>query len=107
MSWNEYWVLLVGCGITILICRTAPLFLLKERELPQHVIAALGFIPPAAFAALVANDVFNPGMFDMGFWPAGAIVCAALVVALVALKTRSLVWCAVCGVAVYAALLLL
>ena len=32
MSWGEFWVILVGCSITILVCRVLPLFLLKGRE---------------------------------------------------------------------------
>ena len=65
---------------------------------------ALGFIPPAAFAALVANDLLNPGMFDAGVWPAAIPLVAAVASALVAVKTKSLLWTAVAGVAVYAAL---
>ena len=87
-------------------CRVLPLFLLKGRQLPGSVERALGFIPPAAFAALVANDLFSPGMFDAGLWPAAAPLVAALVVCVVACKTKSLLWCAVAGVASYALLTL-
>ena len=74
MSWDEFWFILIGCVLSMWACRVIPLFLLKGRELPPRVAQALGFIPPAAFAALVA------------------------------VKTRSLLWTAVAGVAVYAAL---
>lgn len=107
MSWNDFWIILVTCGITMLICRVAPLFLLKGRELPGDVIQALNLIPPAAFAALVANDILAPGMFAEGLWPAGAVICAAIIVVVVAIKTKSLIWCAVAGVASYAILLLI
>ena len=36
----------------MLACRVIPLFALKGRSLPEGVERALGFIPPAAFAAL-------------------------------------------------------
>lgn len=107
MSWGDFWIILITCGITMLICRVAPLFLLKGRELPETVIRALNLIPPAAFAALVANDILTPGMFADGIWPAGAIICAALIVVVVAVKTKSLIWCAIAGVASYAILLLI
>lgn len=107
MSWEEFWIILASCGVTMLVCRVAPLFLLKGRELPDGVITALNLIPPAAFAALVANDILTPGMFAQGIWPAGAVVCAALIVVLVAVKTKSLIWCAISGVASYAILLLI
>ena len=106
MSWDEFWIILVSCGATMLICRVAPLFLLKGRQLPERVILALNLIPPAAFAALVANDILSAGMFAQGIWPAGAIIVASLIVVIVAIKSRSLLWCAVAGVVSYAILLL-
>lgn len=107
MSGTEFWIVLVCCAITMLICRVVPLFVLKGRELPENVSLALGFIPPAAFAALVANDLLTPGMFDAGLWPAAAPLVAALVVIVVARTTKSLLWCAVAGVVVYALLLMI
>ena len=91
----------------MLACRVLPLFVLKGRELPPRLSEALGFIPPAAFAALVANDLLSPGMFDAGLWPAAAPLVAALVVVVVARLSKSLLLCAVAGVAVYALLVVL
>lgn len=107
MTWPEFWVVLIACGVTMLACRVLPLFILKGRELPPKLKRALGFIPPAAFAALVANDLFAPGMFDAGLWPAAIPLVAALCVVVVAAKTKSLLWCAVTGVAAYALLSLI
>lgn len=99
MGWGDFLVVFACCAVTMLVCRTVPLFALKGRQLPEGVERALGFIPPAAFAALVANDLLTPGMFDAGLWPAAAPLLAAGVVALVAWRTKSLLWCAVSGVA--------
>ena len=66
MGWGDYFIVLGCCAITMLVCRVVPLFVLKGKELPEGVGQALGFIPPAAFAALVANDLLTPGMFDAG-----------------------------------------
>ena len=66
MTWSEFWIVLAACGVTMLACRVLPLFLLKGRELPPMLKRALGFIPPAAFAALVANDLFVPGCSMQG-----------------------------------------
>ncbi len=107
MSWEEFWVILGVCGACMLVCRVLPLFLLKGRSLPEGVTRALALIPPAAFAALVANDLLSPGMFDAGLWPAAIPLVAAAVVAVVAAKTGSLIWCAVAGVGSYALLSLL
>ena len=104
MGWTEFALIGIGCALTILIFRTVPLFALRGRELPGWLSQALAFIPPAAFAALIANDIFSPGMFDAGVWPAAIPLVAAVASALVAVKTKSLLWTAVAGVAVYAAL---
>ncbi len=154
MSWQEFWIIFVCCALTMLACRVLPLFLLKGKELPDGLNRALGFIPPAAFAALVANDLLAPGMFAEGLWPAAipfakgkelpdglnralgfippaafaALVAndllapgmfaeglwpaaipfaAAICVVVVALKTKSLLWSALTGVAAFALLLLI
>ena len=52
MGWGDYFIVLGCCAITMLVCRVVPLFVLKGKELPEGVGQALGFIPPAAFAAL-------------------------------------------------------
>lgn len=106
MSWSDFFIVLLCCMVTMLACRVLPLFLLKGRELPEAAARALGFIPAAAFAALVANDLLAPGMFDAGIWPAAAPLVASAVVVVVARKTGSLLWCAVAGVVAYALLLM-
>ncbi len=91
----------------MLACRVVPLFVLKGRSLPEGVERALGFIPPAAFAALVANDLLAPGMFDAGLWPQAAPLVASAAVVVVACTTKSLLWSAVTGVVAYALLTLI
>lgn len=107
MSWSEYWIIFLTCAVLILACRVIPYFMLKGRELPETVKRALGLIPPAAFAALVANDVIDPGMFNAGLWPAGAILVASVCVIIVAVLSKSLLWSAIAGVVIYAILLLI
>ncbi|MCH3968184.1 MAG: AzlD domain-containing protein [Atopobiaceae bacterium] len=99
---------LYGCVlVVILACRCVPLLALRGRALSPRVSEALGLIPAAAFAALVANDLLTPGMFDAGLWPAALPLVAAGIVVVVALRTRSLLWCAVVGVVAYMALMAL
>ena len=107
ISWTEFWIVFGTCAITMLACRVLPLFLLKGRTLPPRVEEALGYIPSAAFAALVANDLLTPGMFSAGLWPAAAPLMAALIVVVVARLTKSLLWSAIAGVAAYALLLMI
>ena len=84
MTWEEYFIVLGSCMVTMLACRVLPFFLLKGRSLPDAVERALGFIPSAAFAALVANDLLSPGMFAAGIWPAAMPLVASAVVVVVA-----------------------
>lgn len=107
ITWTGFWIVFVTCALTMLACRVLPLFLLKGRELPERVREALGFIPSAAFAALVANDLLTPGMFDAGLWPAGAPLIAALIVVVVARWSKSLLLSAIAGVAAYALLVMI
>ena len=60
MSATEFLIFYVCVLAVILACRCVPLLTLKGRELSPRVSEALGLIPPAAFAALVANDLFDP-----------------------------------------------
>ena len=62
---------------------------------------ALGYIPPAAFAALVANDLISPGAFDAGLWQGLIPWIAAAGVVAVAIKTKSMLWCCVSGIVFY------
>lgn len=79
----------------------APAFALRGRTLSPRITEALGYIPPAAFAALVANDLVNPGAFDAGLWPALVPWIAATGVVAVAIKTKSMLWCCVSGIVFY------
>lgn len=106
MSWEKFFIVFGCCVLTMLACRVIPLFLLKGRELPEDVSRALGFIPPAAFAALVANDLFNLEALASGSIESLVPLIAALPVVAVAWFTKSLIWSVVTGVAAFAALIL-
>lgn len=104
MTMQEFLLVYLVCLGTMLLCRCAPIFSLKGRQLPENLQAALNLIPSAAFAALVANDLFKPTMFDNGVVDGLIPLLAAAVVIVVARKTHSLVWCAIVGVIAYALL---
>lgn len=107
MSMADFLVVYGLSFLTMLACRCLPIFVLKGRELSQGVQDALNLIPPAAFAALVANDLLSPGMLDAGLWPGQLPLAAAAIVLVVARTTKSLIWCALTGVVAYALLLML
>lgn len=101
MSTSQFLVLWLTSFAFILACRVVPVVALRGRPLSPRVVEALGYIPPAAFAALVANDLLSPTMFDAGAWTGLMPLVAAGVVVLVAWRTRSMLWCSVAGVAAY------
>ena len=101
MSTSQFLVLWLTSFAFILACRVVPVVALRGRPLSPRVVEALGYIPPAAFAALVANDLLSPSMFDAGLWAGLMPLVAAGVVVFVALRTRSMLWCCVAGVAAY------
>jgi branched-subunit amino acid transport protein len=101
------------------VCRIAVVLLLKDRKLPKRLEQTLTYLPPATFAALVANDLIkleawnslaqsaSPRELWAGIVPALLPLIAAAVVVVIALKTRSLLWCCLGGVSCFALLLLL
>lgn len=99
MSGASFWVFYAFALGSMLTFRCVPLFVLKGRELPPRVVEALGLIPPAAFAALVANDLFSP-VAELSVVP----FLSAAAVVVVARKTGSLIWCALVGMGAYAVL---
>lgn len=105
MNAHECAVLCLSVLATMLLCRCVPLFLLKGRELSPRAKEALNLIPPAAFAALVANDLIQPDAFASSWWEGVLPLVAAVPVLIVAKKTGSLIWCAVVGMVCYALLL--
>ena len=107
MSWMNFAIIVGLCAATMLISRIVPLFLLKGRELPPKLEQALNYIPPAAFAALVVNDLFTLELLHAATWREYIGLIASIPVIIVALKTRSLTWCIVTGVGCFGILLLI
>ena len=107
MTFVDFLIIVGACLITMLLCRVTPIFALRGRQLPQGVVRALGLIPPAAFAALVANDLIGPAMFQNGVLPGMIPLLSALVTFVVGYATKSLVWCIVAGVGSYGLMMLL
>ena len=107
MSTSSFLIIYLCCLVTMLLCRCVPLLALKGRTLPDNLVRALNLIPPAAFAALVANDLFSPGMFDAGMWQGLMPLAAAVLTMAVGYLRKSLVLCIVVGVGSYGLMMLL
>ncbi len=105
MSTHEFLILYACVLASMLACRCIPLFVLKGRSLSPRLTEAIGLIPSAAFAALVANDLFQPATLSSDLVLGLIPFVAALPVLLVARKTNSLIWSALIGMVAYAILL--
>lgn len=101
MSTQEFLIIWGISFAVIQICRVVPVFTLRGRALSPRVTEALSYIPPAAFAALVANDLLSPTMFAAGLWPGLMPIVASAIVVVVAWRTHSMLGCCVAGVAAY------
>lgn len=107
MTVQEFLIIWGISFAVIQLCRVAPIFTLRGRALSPRVTEALGYIPPAAFAALVANDLLSPTMFDAGIWAGLMPLVASAIVVAVAYKTRSMLGCCITGVVAYVLLSLI
>ncbi len=102
MPWIDFWIILSLTALCTLLSRILPVALFANRELPASVMSSLEYIPVAAFAALVANDLFTPEVLLAGLLPAALPFIALVPVVVVALKTKSMALCIVVGVATFA-----
>lgn len=107
MGVNEFFILWLCILVPMIVFRCLPILALKGRELPERVSRAVGLIPAAAFAALVANDLVQPATLVADPRSALLPLVAAAIVAVVAAKTKSLIWCVVAGMASYGVLMYL
>lgn len=101
MTINEFLNIWVVSSAEIATCRVLPALVLRGRPLSYRITEALGYIPPAAFAALIANDLYSAQASAIGLWANIMPLIASMAVLLVAKKTRSMIWCCVAGVASY------
>ncbi len=101
ITWSEFLILLVCLVAAMTASRILPLMLLKGRKIPHTAARMLSLIPPAAFAALVVNDVTSPYFQAHDTSAFLVALLAALCVGITAYFKRSIVLCAVVGLVAY------
>ena len=109
MPWSEFLIIFAICAGSIILFRVVPMIALAGRELSSGVETALSYIPVAAFAALIANDLFKPDVWATAASPWVVLMpfLAAIPVVICAVKTKSLALCIVVGCGTYALLMLI
>lgn len=98
MSGPTLWLVLVAAGVVTFALRLSFIALAGKVELGALPRRALGLLPAAALAALVAPAVFyQQGTLDVS--PGNERLLAGAVAALVAWRTRSVLLTVACGMA--------
>jgi branched-subunit amino acid transport protein len=102
------WLLIVAMGALTLALRASGILLLGPRGIPDVVRRALRFVPPAVLAAIVLPELLRKGAAAAAPGEAAALaglasafdparVIAGACAALVAWRTRSVVWTLLVG----------
>lgn len=88
------WGLIVGVGLISLLLRASSLVLLRGRPLPEALTRALPLVPAAVLSALILPDVVvQHGQLHL----LSVRPLVALVAALVAWHTNSVLWTLITG----------
>ena len=96
---NTLWLAMIGLGILTFLTRLSFIALLERWQAPEIVRRALRFVPVAVLTAIIIPElVFSNGVLNIQ--PANPRLLAGLVAALVAWKTRNVIWTILAGMAV-------
>ena len=96
---NTIWLAMIGLGLLTFLTRFSFIALLERWQAPVIVQRALRFVPVAVLTAIIIPELVLPnGTLDVQ--PGNPRLLAGLVAALVAWKTRNVIWTIVAGMAV-------
>lgn len=100
MSGAQQALLVIGMAAVTFLVRWPVLALVSRVTLPQPVLDAMKFIPPAVLTAIIVPAMFTPaGTLDLAY--TNAYLVAGVVAALVAWRTRNLLLTIVLGMALF------
>jgi len=96
----DLWLIILGMGLVTYGIRVTPIVLLGRFDLPPLAWRALRYVPPAVLTAIIFPEAL---MRDgaVALWPLNARLVAALVAAVVAWRTKSVIWTIAVGMAVF------
>lgn len=90
------WLTVLGMGLITYAIRLVFIALEGRLTLPPLVTRALRYVPPAVLSAIIFPEVFRPtGILDIS--PGNARLAAGLLAAVVAWRTRNVLWTLVAG----------
>ncbi len=93
------WSAMIAVGLLTFVIRLFPIALLARLELPDLLKRALIYAPPAVMMAIIGPALFFPGgapniVLDM------PRLTAAALAALIAWRTRSVLWTVIAGMCI-------
>jgi branched-subunit amino acid transport protein len=100
MSMEAYLLLVIGMGLATYLPRLLPLVCLADRRLPRWLTEWLDLVPAAILGALIAPSLFTAGT-PRALVLGSPELLAAIPTFAVALRSRSLGWTVVTGMALY------
>lgn len=85
------WLTIIGMGIITYAIRLTPIVLLERFELSQPIRRALKFVPAAVLSAIIFPELFMPeGTVDVSL--SNERLIAGLIAAVVAWRTKNVLW---------------
>jgi branched-subunit amino acid transport protein len=104
MIFSTLWVTMILAGILTFLTRLSFIALWGRWIPPEWLRRALRFVPPAVLTAIIFPELW---MREAVFTPLHPRVIAGLAAALVAWRTKNIVWTILAGMAVLLALQLI
>ena len=87
----KIWLIILTLGVATFLTRLSFIWVWSRQQVPQPLQRALRFVPPAALSALIAPDVVrHAGAVDLSLGNARLI--ATVIAAIVAWRTRNVLW---------------
>jgi branched-subunit amino acid transport protein len=93
-------LLIAGMSIATMATRIPVLLWFSRRKMPEGILRALRYVPPAVLAAIIAPAVLMPGG-QLSLSLDNAALPAALIAILVSYRTRNLLLTIVIGMAAF------
>ena len=90
------WTIIISIGLITFVTRFVPIALLSRLELPIWLKRTLTYVPPAVMTAIITPALFFPGGTPTIALDAPRLVAATLA-AVVAWRTRSVLWTVILG----------
>jgi branched-subunit amino acid transport protein len=90
------WIIMILAGLMTYLIRISFIQLFGLLELPPRWVSALRYVPAAVFSAIIFPELLMPGGRLSLSWENSHLV-AGLLAAIIAWKTRSVVWTILTG----------